>query len=106
MSGQKNNLLWIRALGFWHFVKQFYGMHLPMPQRVFGFIVGSDDNGGKIALSDHGSTEYFVSFFNFLPGQGYDISFHHRQKPIDELGIPSDWICIALVLRAAGWHNY
>jgi hypothetical protein len=106
MGGQEYDLFWIGAFGLGHFVKQFYGMHLPMPQWVFGLIIGSDDNGCKIILSEHGSPEYLVSFLNFFPGQGYDISFHHRQKPIDELRITSHRICIVLRLRAAGGPNH
>jgi len=55
------------------FIEALDGVHLAVPERVLGFVVGLGDHEGQVGLAQDRRPEQFVAARNALTGLGCDV---------------------------------
>ena len=81
---RKIAVLRVDALGFRHFVEALQAMHLAVPERVFGLVVGFGDDQRAVRLAQDRRAEQLVALGHAGRGLRHDVVFDHIEQPVDE----------------------
>ncbi|MNE93270.1 hypothetical protein D3C80_1911010 [compost metagenome] len=92
MRGKKNQ---IARVGFFrHLVEALERVDLPVPERVFGLVIGLGENERKVRFAQDRCAEHLVAGGDTLFGQGQGVPLDHVQQPFGQFGL-----CHVFVLR-------
>jgi len=84
VGGQEDRVFRVDALGLRHFVEALQAVHLAMPERVFGLVVGFGKNQRAVVLSQDRRAEQFVAVGDAFGRFRYDVVLDDFEQAVDQ----------------------